>query len=293
MEIWGGNCAADTGVSTPGLDLWVYSRPHEQAACGGDVHYVSLCASGAITRLILADISGHGASLDQLARSLRDLMRRNINRASQEQLIRALNRQFATLVQLNHFATAVVVTYLTGRDTLTVSNAGHPRPMWLRADSGEWTVLSHEEATGGLPLGIDALTPYSDVQITLSKGDLALLYTDALIESTDPSGKALGEAGLLELVRKLDPKVPRAFPAALTSSLDRWRNGKPAADDLTFLFLHHRGGEDFSSRTNKPQEPCAWPDQPATTRHACGAIPASPDSASTTGENLYVSGGLR
>jgi serine phosphatase RsbU (regulator of sigma subunit) len=239
MEIWGGNREADTGVSTPGLDLWVHSRPHEQAAGGGDVHYVSLCGGGVITRFILADISGHGASVDRLARSLRDLMRRNINRKSQGRLIKALNREFAKLVQMNHFATAVVGTYLASGDALTVSNAGHPRPFWWHADSGEWTILSDETVTGNLPLGIDEQTPYSHVQIHLSKGDLALFYTDALIESTDPFGKALGEAGLFELVRKLDPTVPTAFPAALISSLDRSRNGKPADDDLTFLFLHH------------------------------------------------------
>ena len=97
MEIWGDNQAANAGASTPGLDLWVYSRPHEQAAGGGDVHYVSLCGEGMLTRFVLADISGHGASVDRLARSLRDLMRRNINRKSQGRLIRALNREFTTL----------------------------------------------------------------------------------------------------------------------------------------------------------------------------------------------------
>jgi serine phosphatase RsbU (regulator of sigma subunit) len=200
---------------------------------------VSLCGGGVITRFLLADISGHGASVDRLAQSLRDLMRRNINRKSQGRLIKALNREFATLAQMNHFASAVVVTYLTSGDTLTVSNAGHPRPFWWYADGGEWTILSDESVTGNLPLGIDEQTPYSHVQINLSKGDLALFYTDALVESTDSSGKALGEAGLFELVRKLDPTVPTAFPGALISSLDRCRNGKAADDDLTFLFLHH------------------------------------------------------
>jgi NAD(P)-dependent dehydrogenase (short-subunit alcohol dehydrogenase family) len=36
---------------------------------------------------------------------------------------------------------------------------------------------------------------------------------------------------LFELVRKLDPTVPTAFPGALVSSLDRCRNGKAADDD--------------------------------------------------------------
>ena len=36
MEIWGGNQATDRAVSTPGLDLWVYSRPHEGAEGDSD-----------------------------------------------------------------------------------------------------------------------------------------------------------------------------------------------------------------------------------------------------------------
>src|SRR5262249_17531476 len=130
-------------------------------------------------------------------------------------------------------------TYLTNGATLTVSNAGHPRPFWWHADSGGWTILSDETVRGSLPLGIDKRTPYSHMHINLSKGDLALFYTDALTESTDPSGKPGGEPGFLERVGKLAPTVPTAFPAALISSLDRYRDGKAAEDDLTFLFLHH------------------------------------------------------
>jgi serine phosphatase RsbU (regulator of sigma subunit) len=100
MEIWGSNRAADSAITTPGLDLWVYSLPHQQAEVGGDVHYVSLCGGGVITRFILADVSGHGASADAMARSLRDLMRRNINRKSQARLVKELNREFTDLVGL-------------------------------------------------------------------------------------------------------------------------------------------------------------------------------------------------
>jgi len=48
MEIWGGNRFVETGVELPGLDAWVYSRPHGGAEGGGDVHYVSSCAAGMI-----------------------------------------------------------------------------------------------------------------------------------------------------------------------------------------------------------------------------------------------------
>jgi hypothetical protein len=71
MEIWGGSHAAESAVTTPGLDTWVYSRPHQGAAEGGDVRYVSLCGGGVITRLVVADISGHGAGVAEFAGMLR------------------------------------------------------------------------------------------------------------------------------------------------------------------------------------------------------------------------------
>src|SRR2546421_658178 len=117
METWGGSHAATARTSTPGLDIWVSSQPHEAASHGGYVHYVSLCGGGAITRLIVADLSGHGASAAEAALGLRALIRKNINRKDQSRLVRALNRQLLAQSRLRRFATAVIATYLTAPDT--------------------------------------------------------------------------------------------------------------------------------------------------------------------------------
>src|SRR5947209_2852574 len=173
MEIWGGSHAAAARTSTPGLDVWVSSQPHEAAPHGGDVHYVSLCGGGMITRLIVADLSGHGSSAAAAALGLRKLMRRNINRKDQSRLVRALNRQFLRQSKLRRFATAVVATYLTTRDTLTVCNAGHPRPFRYRAADRAWDTLTTADGDGpaNLPLGIDADTPYTQLAVPLGRGD--------------------------------------------------------------------------------------------------------------------------
>jgi phosphoserine phosphatase RsbU/P len=244
MEIWGGSAAAERSVSTPGLDLWVWSRPYQQAAGGGDVHYVSLCGGGLITRLILADVSGHGASVADLAGSLRDLMRRNINRKSQSRLVRDLNRQFTELAKMSCFATSVLATYLANRDQLTICNAGHPRPLWYRATTGRWSFVDADQkdeqgALTNLPLGIEDSTYYPQVKLSLGTGDLVLIYTDALTESSGPGGEMLGEQGLLDVVQTIDAANPRAMSAVLVDRLERFRGGRPADDDATFLLLHH------------------------------------------------------
>src|SRR4029077_15483753 len=47
MEVWGGSQLASSGVELGGLDLWVYRKPYGEAPRGGDVYYVSSCATGA------------------------------------------------------------------------------------------------------------------------------------------------------------------------------------------------------------------------------------------------------
>jgi phosphoserine phosphatase RsbU/P len=243
MELWGGNRAIEKAIGTPGLDIWISSVPYEGAVAGGDVHYVSLCGGGQITRIMLADVSGHGIVVDEIAKSLRDMMRTNINQKDQSKLVKSLNQEFNALAQLSRFATAIVATYLTKGDTLAISNAGHPRPFWWRAETGTWSVIHHDYASdaglSNLPLGFVEEATYTQSIITLSRDDLLLFYTDALTESEGPGGKMLGESGLLDLLTQLDATRPAALPAALAAALDAHRGGHSAGDDATFILLHH------------------------------------------------------
>ena len=92
VEVWGGNESADRNVVTTGLDVRVLSQAYGGATGGGDVYYVSSCASGRLTRLLLADVAGHGAAVAETAEMLRSLMQRNVNHLNQSRFTEQLNR---------------------------------------------------------------------------------------------------------------------------------------------------------------------------------------------------------
>src|SRR5580658_1682801 len=146
MEVWGGSQLTSSGVQLPGLDVWVYSKPFHQAQHGGDVYYASSCATGRISRLLLADVSGHGKSVAATAADLRTLMRRFVNRLDQKEFVRLLNQQFVALSRTGTFATAVVTTFFAPSRRLLICNAGHPRPLLYRAAKKEWSLLGHSGA---------------------------------------------------------------------------------------------------------------------------------------------------
>jgi serine phosphatase RsbU (regulator of sigma subunit) len=240
MEVWGGNQAVDNGVVMPGLDAWVYSRPYQGEAAGGDIHYVSSCASGRITRLLVADVSGHGAGVAGVAAKLRDLMRRYVNFIDMSRFVEGLNREFGALSEDGGFATAIAATYWAPTDYLTLCNAGHPRPLWYRARRGAWSLLEHPsenraEGLANIPLGVAEPTRYDQLGVRLGRGDVVLLYSDSLIEAKDARGAQIGQAGLLRIAEGLDPTDPRALVADLMRAV--WSSGAIPDDDVTVLAL--------------------------------------------------------
>ena len=207
MEVWGGSQLTASGVRFEGLDAWVYSKPHGQAERGGDVYYASSCGTGRITRLLLADVSGHGSAVAGTAADLRTLMRRFVNRLDQTEFVSLLNRQFAELSTGGAYATAIVTTFFSPSRRLSVCNAGHPRPLLYSAAQRQWRLLTHDQTDRSrllnTPIGMIAIAEYEQFEVELHPGDCLICYTDALIESNDADGEMLGEAGVLKIVRFL------------------------------------------------------------------------------------------
>ena len=247
LEVCGGSQLTAQGVVIGGLDAWVYSKPHGQAKRGGDVYYALSCAAGRITRLLLADVSGHGKSVAAIAADLRLLMRRFINRWDQAEFVRLLNQQFSTLSKTGTFATAIVSTFFAPSRRLILCNAGHPRPILYRACKKEWNLLgdrgpSRLSGPSNLPLGVFSITEYEHFDVELEPGDCVLTYTDALIESSDADEEMLGEEGVLRILNLLGDVKPEKLIDALLGEIAERYPENLSDDDVTVLMVRANGG---------------------------------------------------
>lgn len=244
MEVWGGNQTADSFFSVPGLDVRVFCRPHDGAPSGGDLYYVSSCASGRITRMLVADVAGHGTLVSEIATRLRNLMRRYINYIRQTRFVDEVNRAFTSDSRESSFATAVIGTFFAPTRSLSICNAGHPAPLVYRAASRRWTLLddeADEAASANFPLGVADETRYRQFDTSLAVGDLVLCYTDSLIETPAANGSLLGTAGLEALVEDVAVDDLQTFVERL---LDRVADRSPQAasgDDLTVMLFRANG----------------------------------------------------
>jgi len=223
--------------------------PFGRARSGGDVHYVSVCSKGQVSRIALADVAGHGEFASSVAERLRRVLQQHTDNWDQSVLMRELNEAFKQDAKGVQFATAVFLGFYLGTGELLFTNAGHLPLLWHHAESGVWDWLeertTYAKDVAGLPLGLISGTTYAQTAIQLIPGDTLVLYTDGITESRNELGEELGHEGLLALIRGLTISPlegPVAFGHALVAGLKWFQGSGPQRDDETLVLLQRQAG---------------------------------------------------
>ncbi len=243
-EVWGGNREVARTVALSGLVAWVYSSPLHGDS-GGDLHYLSVCDYGifsrVLSRVLLADVMGHGESVSDVAKDLHGMMHKHINTWDQSDLMKELNQSFRDGVTGFNFATLVILGYNSTNCQLVFTNAGHPPPLWYRAADGEWSWLedgnpSNVDNPEDLPVGMIPGTDYRQSVTSFTPSDKLILYTDGITDAENRSGEPLGRDRLLQWARLLPGDTPDETGRALLDRLNTFRPGPPA-DDETLVVI--------------------------------------------------------
>jgi sigma-B regulation protein RsbU (phosphoserine phosphatase) len=86
----------------------------------------------------------------------------------------------------------------------------------------------------GLLLGFAQDSEFNDFSMNISEGDLILLTTDGIIESTDLKGNQFGTQRLIQLMEKLDSNIPSMD--TVKSELVKFTSGK-FDDDISLVLV--------------------------------------------------------
>jgi phosphoserine phosphatase RsbU/P len=240
-ETWAGNEGTSSVAGLPGLTVWVHSTPFGRSEAGGDVHYVSVCPSCIVSRIALADVSGHGRAVASLSVKLRELMQKHLTALYQTSLMRDLNDAVMAELDGIHYATMVAVGFHGRRGLLVMTNAGHPPALWYRANRNAWAWFEPQQAAAagvtGTPLGLLPNASYERIIVKPEAGDLIVLYSDGVSEATNPAGKELGRDDLITMARALDPSSAETFGLQLAEAVSDFRGGSVPQDDETIIVL--------------------------------------------------------
>lgn len=239
-EVRGGNGVTHHLVELPGLRGVLYSRPCE-GAHGGDIHYLSKCGSGLMSRVCLADVAGHGEAVSAIGRGIHDHLRRSVDVIDERKVLSRFNERL-NAEDVRAMTTVVLATYYPPRRRLTVCYAGHPVGWLYRAETRQWGALQSDTAVPtsrpafiDIPIGVGFTPAFTRHRFTVSPGDRLLLITDGVLETTCPEDNQFDRHGIDRLLEAGDgtcEEVAGRLLAALHTHADA---DTLVHDDVTFF----------------------------------------------------------
>ncbi|RHA37769.1 SpoIIE family protein phosphatase [Cellulomonas rhizosphaerae] len=212
----------------PEIDGWSIRARYEPAAGGqvGGDWYDALELPDGRFAVVVGDVAGHGlgaaAAMGQLRNTLRGFLLRGDDPA---QALRWLDH-VARLTMPTDMATVVVAVVDTASGEVTISAAGHPRPLLL--DAGGGALLT--DLPVDRPLGVGSGAPPT-TRLTLEPGGGLVLYSDGLVDSRQTDLRA-GLRRIVTLFERDDETRPVDIDEVMAACRDA-----ASVDDLTLLVL--------------------------------------------------------
>lgn len=213
------------------LDIAVFMRTATEV--GGDYYDFFSGATGALTAAI-GDAAGHGARAGTMVTVVKGLF---TARAGEMELPEVLGEAAHAIKQMNLRRMNMAVSlarYERGR--LTISAAGMPPALLYRSDTADLEEVSLE----GLPLGGLANSTYDQWETTLSAGDTLLLMSDGFPELLNGDSDPLGYPRVRDLYESCASRAAEDVIAELSAAAEHWTEGRPPADDITFVVMKAR-----------------------------------------------------
>ncbi|MGN6553438.1 MAG: SpoIIE family protein phosphatase [Verrucomicrobiota bacterium] len=209
-------------------------------AVGGDFFTVSALSSNEAA-VFICDVAGHGVRSALVTAMVRALVEELKPLAGEPgDFMTKLNRDLHSI--LKHAGTPLLTTafylvanYKTG--TMRYTNAGHPKPLHLRRGGNRVEPLVNIGGKSQPALGLFEHAPYQTSEVTLTPGDLIMLFTDGVYEVQAENQELYSQGHLIETVqRHIQLPASTLFDVVISQVQQFAADGK-FADDVCLVGL--------------------------------------------------------
>lgn len=254
VEVLGGNEARTQALVVAGVELLLVARP-AGAKAGGDLYCIHSCGDRSQAKIVLVDIQGHGQRSAPLARSIHNLLHEFSRETNPTRLLEQVNQRFTAVAPPAVLATSLCGVYESQPGKFRYTYGGQPGILFWQAGIRHWKSLTPSWDTPcGLPFGIADTSCYEEEAVSLSPGEMLLMFSDGVLETHSQTGALLQVDGVLRLAQECTEALAPGFPlpplaTAFLNRLVRFHGGSEFEDDLTMLWV----------RRLPDSRPTGWP----------------------------------
>jgi phosphoserine phosphatase RsbU/P len=209
---------------------------------GGDL-YDFIPYSMSRLGIVIGDVSGKGAPAAIYAALVSGIIRSHapIEPAPAE-MLSAVNLSLAERRIEAQFVSIIYALWDDQHRTLTVSNSGLPRPIYVHGGKNE--VI---EATG-LPLGLFDEAEYDEFQFRMKPGDMFVFFSDGILDARNGKGEMFGRGRVETIVNDCAEKSASCVVDSLFKAVAEHSAGVETFDDQTVVAIKVRGGAQSSQK---------------------------------------------
>jgi serine phosphatase RsbU (regulator of sigma subunit) len=184
--------------------------------------------------ILIADVTGHGLPAALIASMLQVALAAQFAHASEPgRVLAGLNRALCGKFT-RHFVTAAYLFVDMEKSFMSYAGAGHPPLLLWRGLTGSASELFEN----GLLLGHFPEETYSAVQVPVEPGDRAVLCTDGILETVNPSQEMFGVDRFKRFLEANHDLGADRLADSLLDELSLWSGyptGEGQQDDITLL----------------------------------------------------------
>ena len=214
------------------FDIAAVSIPSKNV--GGDFYdYIKI--SDTKYAIVIADVSGKGLGAGFFMTMTRSILRVYFSEMDDpSKILEATNKHIYKDSNNGMFVTCFLVVIDTENKTITYSNAGHLTQYLIKKYDISSLNSMHEMHTHGKPLGFIENAVYQNKQVSYSKGDIIILFTDGITETFNKSEEEYGEERLKALLKN-DYDDSKELVDDIVNETISFRGKTPQFDDITLL----------------------------------------------------------
>jgi serine phosphatase RsbU (regulator of sigma subunit) len=211
-----------------GFDIYGKSVPAE--IVGGDVFDI-VPISDTILGLMIADASGHGLPAALQVRDVFIGLRMGIEKDMK--IVRTVQKLNHVLSQAGKSHEFITLFYaeLEDNGNLFYCNAGHHPPIFFGHNS------IHELMRGGLILGPYPKAKYERGFVFFEPGNILVMYTDGVVEASDPQGEEFGTERMIKIVQQHQSSTSKEICDAIFKAVDEFTESAKPKDDRTLFII--------------------------------------------------------
>ncbi len=203
---------------------------------GGDYYSIDQYAPGKWL-LSLCDVSGKGMSAALLSFLINGMSSMYDFRTGVVEYIKKLNSYVIHAFELERFLTALFVDYDETTGVADIYDMGHSYSYLYRENK----LIRIGSKEGTIPVGVSpAINPQART-LKLKKDDILMLFTDGIEEQKNVRGEEFGIKGIINSIKRNRDRSLKEIKDAIFTDLRDFRQKQTQMDDMTLMFLHHKG----------------------------------------------------